>query len=276
MIESSKLTSERIRQYLAEGKRFDGRKPDEFREVTIECGISKKAEGSAKVKIGNTEVWVGVKIDIVAPYSDSPNKGNLMVTAELTPLSHSKYEYGPPKFSAIELGRLVDRGIREAKFIDFEKMCIVEGEKVWNIYIDIYSVNDAGNLLDASFIGALAAIKDAKMPFYDEEKSKIDYDKKTDKKIPLTERAPLNYSVYKVGEKIFFDPVLEEEGASEGRLIVGIVNAKPLKICSMQKSESMALTLEQFNEMLDFIEKKHEKFFKEINEKIDKAIKSNK
>ena len=46
-METSRLTGERIKQYLAEGKRFDGRKPDEFREIFIETGISKNAEGSA-------------------------------------------------------------------------------------------------------------------------------------------------------------------------------------------------------------------------------------
>ena len=273
MIESSKLTSERIREYLSEGKRFDGRKPDEFREISIECGLSKKAEGSAKVNIGKTEVWVGVKMEVMTPYPDSPDKGNLMVTAELTPLSSSRYEYGPPKFSAIELGRLVDRGIRESKFIDFSKLCIVEKEKVWTVCIDVYSINDAGNLLDAAFIGALAALKSAKIPFYDEKEEKIDYEKESGKNIPLTNNFPLNYTVYKIGEKIFFDPIIEEEEASDGKLTIGIINDKPLRICSMQKSELMSLKLEKFNEMLDFIEKKHESFFKEVNDKIEKAVK---
>ena len=46
---------------LNENIRFDGRKNDEHRKITVEYGISKSAEGSARVKIGNTEVIVGVK-----------------------------------------------------------------------------------------------------------------------------------------------------------------------------------------------------------------------
>ena len=134
-METPHITAERIREYLQHGKRFDGRKDDEFREIKIETGISNKAEGSAKVKIGNTEVIVGVKMDIAEPYPDSPDKGNLMVTAELLPMSNVKYEYGPPRFEAIELGRLVDRGIRESKYINFEKLCIKKGEKVWGIFL---------------------------------------------------------------------------------------------------------------------------------------------
>ena len=166
----SNITGERIKKYLSEGKRFDDRKPEDFREIIIETGVSKNAEGSARVKIGKTEVIVGVKMDIGVPYSDSPDKGNMMVTAELLPLSSPRFENGPPKFPAIELARVIDRGIRESKFIELDKLCIKKGEKVWTVFIDIYSINDDGNLLDAAGIGAISALKNAKMTKYDEKK----------------------------------------------------------------------------------------------------------
>ena len=144
------IIGERIKKYLKQGKRFDNRKTEEFREILVETGVSKNAEGSARVKIGNTEVIVGIKMSVGTPYPDSPNKGNLMTTAELLPLSSPRFESGPPKFEAIELGRIIDRGVRESKFIEFEKLCIKEGEKVWTVFIDIYSINDDGNLLDAN------------------------------------------------------------------------------------------------------------------------------
>ena len=139
-METSKITGERIKKYLEQGKRFDGRGPEEFREIIIETGVSKKAEGSARVRIGKTEVIVGIKMDVAEPYPDSADKGNLMVTAELLPLSSGRFESGPPKFSAIEVGRLTDRAIRESKFIQMDKLCIKEGEKVWTIFIDVYSL----------------------------------------------------------------------------------------------------------------------------------------
>ncbi|MFA6023393.1 MAG: exosome complex protein Rrp42 [Candidatus Pacearchaeota archaeon] len=276
MIETSNLTKTRISQYLASGKRFDNRKVDEFRDISIECGLSKKAEGSAKVKVGKTEVWVGVKMETAEPYPDSPNKGNLMVTAELLPLSNSKYEYGPPRFEAIELGRLVDRGIRESGYINFEKLCIKEGEKVWSVVIDVYSINDDGNLLDAAFIGALAAIKSAKLPHYDEKTEKIDYEKEAKGAIPLTENMPFNFSVYQIGDIIFFDPTIEEEAAAHGRLILAAIPTNPIKICSMQKGDTLEISPEKFAEMLEMVEKKHKTIFPQINKLIDEAIKAKK
>ena len=275
-MEDLRLTNKRIAEYLAEGKRFDGRKADEFRDIKIKLGISKKAEGSASVKIGKTEVWVGVKMGVMEPYPDSPDKGNLMVTAELLPLSHSKYEYGPPKFPAIELGRLVDRGIRESKFIDLKKLCIKEGEKVWNVFIDVFSINDDGNVLDAAFIGALAALKSAKLPVYNEKTGKIDYEKESKESFPLTNNVPFNFCIHKSGENVFLDPTVEEEDASEGRLVLAFIPEKPLRICSMQKSKEMNLTPEQFAKMLDMAEKKHAKLLPEIEKKIEEAMKANK
>ena len=82
-MKTTKITGERIKQYLEEGKRFDGRGLEDFRDIIIEKDVSNQAEGSVRVKMGKTEVIVGIKMNVGEPYPDSPNKGNLMVTAEL-------------------------------------------------------------------------------------------------------------------------------------------------------------------------------------------------
>ncbi|MBS3072248.1 exosome complex protein Rrp42 [Candidatus Pacearchaeota archaeon] len=276
MIEESNLTAKRIHEYLEHGNRFDKRNTEEYREIEVKCGISKKSEGSAKVKIGKTEVWVGVKMEVAEPYPDSPDKGNLMVTAELTPLSHPKYEYGPPKFDAIELGRLVDRGIRESKYIDLNKLCIEKGEKVWQIFVDVYSINDDGNLLDAAFIASVAALKDAKIPFYDKKEEKIDYKKPSKEKLPLTENEPFNFSIYLIGDKIILDPIQDEENASDGRLVLTVIPTKPISICSMQKSGEFEISEEKFSEMLDVVEKTYKTLFPKIQKLAESSVKSSK
>ena len=262
MMETPKLTGERIKKYLTEGKRFDGRKPEEFREISIETGVSKKAEGSARVKIGKTEVVVGIKMSVLEPYPDSPDKGNLMVTAELLPLSSSRFEYGPPRFPAIELGRLTDRAIRESGFIDFKKLCIKKGEKVWAVFVDIYSLNDDGNLLDAAGIGAIVALKTAKMPKYDAKKEKIVYGELTDKNIPLSKDVPLPITAHLIGEHVIVDPTLEEEDVSDVRVTIGAT--KEGIISSVQKGKSKEISIEDFNKVLDIIEKTRKKVFSSI------------
>src|SRR3989338_4572078 len=127
-MESSNLTIETLKKMFAAGKRFDGRALTDFRDFEISYTVSNKAEGSARVKLGKTDVVVGVKLAPGEPYPDSPDKGNLMVSADLLPLASPRFEQGPPKFPAIELPRLVDRSIRESGMIDLSKLVIKEGE----------------------------------------------------------------------------------------------------------------------------------------------------
>src|SRR3990167_4289998 len=174
---------------LNAGLRLDGRKLTEYRNpIEVKHGMIKTAEGSARVKIGETEVLVGIKMEVGEPYPDTPDEGTIIVGAELLPLSNPDFELGPPGIQAVELARVVDRGIRESKAIDFKKLCIKPGEKVWQLLIDMCPLNDAGNLLDASSLAALEALKDAKFPSFDGEN--VDYKQKTDKALPL-EKLPI-------------------------------------------------------------------------------------
>jgi len=264
-METSKITGDRIKKYLLEGKRFDGRKLNEFRNIEIEVGISKNAEGSARVKIGKTEVLAGVKMNIGEPYPDSPDKGNMMVTAELLPLSSSRFESGPPRFPAIELARVTDRGIRESKVIQFEKLCIEKGKKVWTVFIDIYSINDDGNLLDAAGIAAIIALKNSKIPKYDKKEEKVLYGELTKDNLPLEKDVPISLTFHKIGEKFVVDPTREEEDVSETRITIGSSNGI---ISSMQKGNSESLSIEEIGNVLDMIEG----VWKDLSTKINKFI----
>ena len=50
---------------------------------------------------------------------------------------------------SVELGRVVERGLRESRAIDTEALCIVAGEKVWSIRVDLHVLDHGGNLTDA-------------------------------------------------------------------------------------------------------------------------------
>jgi len=262
---TSNITGERIIKYLEEGKRFDGRVPLQFRDLEIRKNISNKAEGSVAVKLGKTEVFVGVKMGVSEPYSDSPNRGNLMVTAEMTPLSSPRFETGPPRFDAIELGRVTDRGLRESGFIELEKLCIKKGEKVWTVFVDVYSINDDGNLMDAATIGAIAALKLAKIPKYDEKNEKVLYEEPSEKELPLTDKIPVAISVHKLKDFFIIDPTREEEDLSECRVTI---SSSKGTISSLQKSKSTPLEIEEMKKIFEIAEKSSREVLKEIEKNI--------
>ncbi|MCL5018749.1 MAG: RNA-binding protein, partial [Candidatus Pacearchaeota archaeon] len=209
--------------------------------------------------------FVGIKMDVGAPYPDSQDKGNLMVTAEFLPLSSPRFEAGPPSFDSIELARVIDRGIRESKFIELGKLCIKEGEKVWTVFIDIYTINDDGNLLDAAGIGAIAALKSAKIPKYDEEKGKTLFGEWTDESVPLSKDVPISITVHKIGNSLVVDPTKEEEDISETRVTIASSDGT---IYSMQKGNAKELSVEEFHKVLDIIEKSEREIFKRIEKSL--------
>jgi exosome complex component RRP42 len=185
-------------------------------------------------------------------------------------MASDRFEMGPPKIEAIEVARIVDRGVRESDFIDFEKLCIKEGEKVWGICLDIYPLNYDGNLIDASFIAGVCAILTAKMPKYDEETEKVKYGELTTKNVPTSDKIPVMMTFYKIGDKIVVDPKLEEVDACNSRLSIALTKEKKeWNINAMQKGEEGVLTEKDMNTILDLAKEKAEELIK----KIEKAVK---
>jgi len=255
------VSKEYIRTLAKKGLRSDKRKMDEYRQpVSVEYGVSSKsAEGSAKVTIGDTVVVAGVKTEVGTPYPDRPNEGTIMVNVELLPMSSPEFESGPPSIEAIELARVVDRGIRESHAIDFKKLCLKEGELVWTLMIDIYPLNASGNLFDACALAALAALKDAKFPKLEDDV--INYKERTDNPIPL-EFLPVSCTVHKIGGKFFVDPTSDEEKATDARLTTAFTDKA--EICAMQKGGDEPLTEKEISEIIDLAEKKTQELRKKL------------
>jgi exosome complex component RRP42 len=256
------MTKDHILKYVTKGLRYDGRKMDQYRPISIEYGVSHAAEGSARVTIGETVVIAGVKLGMEKPYPDTPAQGNLMINAELTPLSSPEFETGPPGERAVEMARVIDRGIRESKAIDITKLCVKEGEQAWSVMVDVVTVNDAGNLADAAALAAIAALKDAVYPQLNEDGS-VDYTKKTKTKLPLVQ-TPIELTIVKIGDQLIVDPLPEEEAALDARLTVAL-NDQDM-VCAMQKGGETPLTDAEIGAMIDLATAKS----KEIRKKLDR------
>ena len=233
-----------IGQTIEKGSRIDGRGLLDTRELKIEQGVIQKAEGSARVFLGKTQVLVGVKIETGEPFPDTPNEGVQTVNAELVPLAASTFEPGPPDENSIELARIVDRGIRESHAIDTAKLVIEAGKKVFVVFIDIYVLNHDGNLIDASAIAAVAALKNTKMPNYEikdgELKIKTGYTPLPLKSVPIT------VTVVKVNDKLVIDPWTEEEQIADARISMAV--NEDGNICAIQKGGNGYFTPQQIIE----------------------------
>lgn len=212
-----------VKEYLAELLKSDTREEDrnasEYRKIDIELNPIFQASGSARVRIGKTDVIASVMLSTGVPFPDSADQGVLMVNAELSPLASRNFELGPPRENSIELSRVVDRMIRESKVVNMDKLCIKVGEKVWMVLIDLYPVNADGNLFDAAALAAMAALKNAKMPKYDTKEERVVPGEFTKDKLPL-QAMPMLCTFGKLDGLIFLDPTAREEEATDARLCI--------------------------------------------------------
>ncbi len=237
------MTGEYIKEMLGRGVREDGRKFLEYRPMDLKVGIIPNAEGSAEAYLGNTRVLAGVKLVPGEPMPDKPMEGNMVTSAELLPLASEEFDIGPPSPEAVELARVVDRGIRAANVVDMQKLFIEEGS-VWNVFIDIYILNYDGNLFDASTLAATSALLSARMPKIEEKKVIREGNLG---KLPIT-NIITSSTFGSMSEHVLLDPSGNEELFIDARLTIA---NDERSVRAMQKGLSGSITPKEVEQMLE-------------------------
>lgn len=251
-----------IRELLAKGVREDSRGLMDQRPITVSCDVIDNAEGSAQVDMGSTRVLAGVKFVLEDTKPDTPNMGNLVMSAELLPLANADYEPGPPSPDAIELARVVDRGIRAGNCVKLESLFVGEG-KAWTAYIDIYVLNYDGNLFDASSIAAMAALMSSKIPGVKD--GAADYESRSS---PVKiENIVTSTTFGKIGDKILFDMTGNEETAADARVTIETDGSS---IRAMQKGLSGSFSFDELERLVAESMSRHEGLKKLIEDSIRK------
>jgi len=248
----TRVRLQQIEKLIEKAKRLDGRGLNDYREIKLEQGLIEKAEGSARILLGKTEVLVGVKVETGTPFSDTPNDGVMTVNAELVPLASPTFEPGPPDENSIELARIVDRGIRESKAIDTKKLCIEPGKKVFVVFVDVYVLNHDGNLIDASALAAVAALINTKMPNYEVKDGEVII-KQGYTPLPMKSH-PITVTLGKINNKLLVDPWLEEEQVMDARLTMAFNEEG--NICATQKGGAGSFTQQQISEGMKLAQEK--------------------
>ena len=235
-----KLLRAHLSELAGKNARIDGRSQWEGRNLEIEHSVLPRAEGSARVRMGDTIVLAGVKFHIMQPYPDRPNQGGLMCSADVRPIAGRNWEAGPPSPEAIELGRVVDRGIRESGCIDVDSLCIIPGEKAWQVILDLFAVSDDGNLFDAFALAGIAALRNAIVPA---ERFEVGED------YPLSvSKTPIMCSYHKVGGRFVYDACSREELGGDERIHITLGDDD--NVHSLQKGLKGIFSPEEFAEIM--------------------------
>lgn len=235
-----KLLRAHLSDLSANNSRIDGRSQWEGRNLVVEHSVLPRAEGSARVRMGDTIVLAGVKFQIMQPYPDRPNQGGLMCSADVRPIAGRNWEAGPPSPEAIELGRVVDRGIRESGCIDVDSLCIIPGEKAWQVILDLFAVSDDGNLFDAFALAGIAALRNATVPA---ERFEVG----EDYALPVS-KTPIMCSYHKVGGRFVYDASSREELGGDERIHITLGDDD--NVHSLQKGLKGIFSPEEFSEIM--------------------------
>jgi exosome complex component RRP42 len=235
------LRKQQMWDSISKGKRLDGRDLDGIRPIEIEFDIIKKANGSAKVKLGNTEVVAGVKVETGEPFEGLENKGALILSAEVLPTASPYSEPGPPDEETVELARVVDRGVRESQMVDLDKLVLIPGKIVYTIFVDCSIINTDGNLFDATSYAVVSALISSKLPIFEIQDGKVvDTGNKMDP--PIT-TMPISITAVRIGDAVILDPTSEEEACMDARIT--ITTNSDGHFTAMQKGSTGAFTIEQ-------------------------------
>ena len=236
------LKTNQINELLEQGKRIDGRAFDEPRSLDIEIGFIPKANGSARVRLGDTEVITGIKVQPDRPFPDLGDKGILICTAEILPIAHPTAEPGPPGEDVIELARVVDRGIRESGMIDLSTLVLQKDKSVIGIFADNSIIDHDGNLFDACSYSATAAILSTKIPKWEMQDDKPVKIENQESDAPIT-TIPVSVTMGRIGEHILVDPNGDEWSCLDARIT--ITTNSDGNICALQKGGKDGFTFEQ-------------------------------
>ena len=234
------LRKQQMWDALSRGKRLDDRDFSEARELVIETHVIKKANGSARVKLGDTEVIAGVKVETGEPFEGLENKGALIISAEVLPTASPYIEPGPPDEEVVELARVVDRGVRESEMIDLDKLVLVPGKIVYTIFVDCSVLNADGNLFDATSYATVAALLTSKLPVFEMQDQKV-VDSGSTQPMPVTSM-PVSITAARIGDYVLIDPSAEEEACMDSRITITTTDEG---FCATQKGHPGSFTPDQ-------------------------------
>ncbi|CUM67760.1 uncharacterized protein PRCAT00005465001 [Priceomyces carsonii] len=161
-IELSLNESGYILEALKQGIRLDGRELLEPREPEII--LSKTEYGYAEIKWGKTLLAVRVSAEIIKPYEDRPFEGLFNISTEISSMASINFENGKNSDDEVLISRLIEKAIKRSNSLDLESLCLIAGEKVWNIRVDLNFLNYDGNIIDSGCFAVMVGLLHFKKP----------------------------------------------------------------------------------------------------------------
>uniref|UniRef100_A0A6G1SMB4 Exosome complex component RRP45 n=1 Tax=Aceria tosichella TaxID=561515 RepID=A0A6G1SMB4_9ACAR len=198
--------------------RLDGRGEETHRPLSISFGPD---FGCCLAAIGNTKVLTQISSTIAEPRLTRPSEGILNIRVDLSLLGSTNHDTSRNSEECVQLTRLLHKGIKEARCIDLESLCVVSGEKVWHIQADVIIMNHEGNLIEAASISTLAALAHYRLDVVKAENGPAAEPNERISFSMLHFPFLMKFAFFKEATISYVDPSEDEERFCDGYLIVG-------------------------------------------------------
>ncbi|KAI0052172.1 ribosomal protein S5 domain 2-like protein [Auriscalpium vulgare] len=152
--------------------RGDGRSLQEYRTISLETGVAPLANGSARLNIGKndaeagggTEILAAVKLEVEdIEHGERVDQGRVTCSVSCSPAAYPLASSGGLDDLQHDYSTFLD-DILSHPSITPANLGIVRGKKAWLLALDLVVLSDSGNVYDAMFMAARAAIWDTKVP----------------------------------------------------------------------------------------------------------------
>lgn len=207
------------------------------------------ADSSALVKIGNTSVICGIKLEVGTPEAVLPKDGRIEVAIHATPLSSPAHELSfKASDQAVSLGQYLSHMITSAQVIHLADLSITEGKSAWVVYADVMVLDDDGNLTDAAMLSVVQALRNVKLPAtrVDDATGEVFVDPEGEPKPLLVRHTPVSLTFAIVDQFVLADPTSMEEEQSSGMFTLAY-NEKG-QLCSFRKPGGADLSVAKLTE----------------------------
>jgi len=144
-----------IKDGVDDNMRLDGRERMDFRSFTVETDVVTQANGSARVRLHDTDVLVGVKLELGETEFKAPDEGIIKLAVQCV-----------GDFLGEQRVRYIEHTLSEilACGLDRTKLCVKSGKCCWVVFVDCLVLHSGGNVLDALGFAVVAALQDTMVP----------------------------------------------------------------------------------------------------------------
>ncbi|GAB0184299.1 exosome complex component RRP42 isoform X1 [Grus americana] len=256
---ASVVLSEPEKLYIVHGVqedlRVDGRGCEDYRCAEVETDVVSNTSGSARVKLGHTDILVGVKAEMGTPKLEKPDEGYLEFFVDCSANATPEFEGRGGEELGTEIANTLYRVFSSESSVDLKSLCINPREHCWVLYVDVLLLECGGNLFDAISIAVKAALFNTRIP-----KVRVLEDEEGSKEIELSDDpydcirlnvddVPCIVTLSKIGYRHVVDATLQEEACSLASLLISVTSKGALT--SMKKVGKGSLDPESIFEMME-------------------------